>query len=150
MFGAVQTGLSADRIWAVVRELGDIQRYMPSLTSSAILDGRTPGVGAVRECTDRKGARWRERCDSWEERRAFSVIFEADAPDFPFPFRAMRGGWEVDPIDGGSIVRVWWRVVPRRAATARLLLPVMEHRARADFSAVIGRMGEASTASRAP
>lgn len=142
----VRTTVAADRMWSIVRELGEIRRYMPSLRSSMVLDGRSTGVGAVRECEDRKGARWRERCDSWEEPRAFSVVFDAHAPDFPFPFREMRGGWQVDRTREGSVVGVWWRVVPRNEATAGLLLPVMAWRAQSDFVAIVGRMAAAATA----
>lgn len=142
----VPTNVAADRMWSIVRELGDIQRYMPSLASSVVLDGRRTGIGAVRECEDTKGARWRERCDTWEEARAFSVVFEAQAPDFPFPFRAMRGGWEVSPTSEGSVVRVWWRVVPRHEATVGVILPVMAWRAQSDFVAIVGRMAAAATA----
>jgi len=66
---AVRSTVSAPRMWAVVAELGNIQRYMPALRSSALLGGAAPGEGAIRACEDRRGRRWTERCVRWDPER---------------------------------------------------------------------------------
>ncbi|ERN41578.1 hypothetical protein KR51_00017970 [Rubidibacter lacunae KORDI 51-2] len=39
-------------MWEVISRLGAIQKYSPSLVKSEILNGKAPGIGAVRRCAD--------------------------------------------------------------------------------------------------
>lgn len=142
---AAAAPVDAEAFWRVLADLGAIHRYAASLKSSALTVGDRPGPGAVRTCEDLKGQTWSERCDSWDEGKAFSVTFLADEPSFPYPFSKMRGGWRVEPLVSGCRVEVWWRVVPRQAWAAPLLLPVMAAGARASFGDVIARMALAAT-----
>ena len=141
---SVPTSASPTAMWNVIRDIGNIQRYLPSLRSSEIVGGWAPGIGAVRQCIDHKGAKWFELCDTWDEGSAFSVVFNTAADDFPFPFSSMRGGWQVDGTSFGCSVTVWWRVVPRRPLIAGLLFPLMERRVKSDFGKVINRMAVAA------
>ncbi|HBR51491.1 MAG TPA: hypothetical protein DEA71_15570 [Nitrospira sp.] len=137
---AVNTPVAADAFWSVLADLGAIQRYMPALKSSALTVGETSGVGCVRTCENIKGQVWSEECDQWDEGRSFSVTFLTDAHGFPFPFSKMRGGWRVAPNATGCRVEVWWQVVPRRPATAAVVLPLMAAGAQRSFAGVVERM----------
>ncbi|MDZ4297760.1 MAG: SRPBCC family protein [Moraxellaceae bacterium] len=136
----VQTDAPADAMWAIVARLDEIQRYMPSLKRSEVLDGLSPGLGAIRQCEDHGGKQWTEECIAFNAGRSFDVRFYTEAPDFPFPARTMVGGWEVLPTQSGSQVRVWWELTPKPAWLASVVLPLLAWQADRDFPKVIGRM----------
>jgi len=140
----VETNAPAEKMWRIVRDMGDIKNYMPSLKDSVILDGKSPGVGAVRACEDRTGKQWSEECTSFVEGRSFEVRFLSEAPNFPFPAKTMRGGWEVMPSDQGSQVMVWWELTPKSSLLAPVILPLLAFQADRDFPRIIKRMTEAA------
>jgi Polyketide cyclase / dehydrase and lipid transport len=139
----VETNAPAEAMWRVVSRLGGIKDYMPSLKSSVVLDGRTPGIGAVRMCEDRTGKQWSEQCTEFNV-RSFTVRFLSEAPDFPFPAKTMHGGWEVIPTDRGSQVMVWWELLPKKRLLAPLILPLLAFQADRNFPKVIQRMAAAA------
>jgi hypothetical protein len=136
----VQVDAPAERMWEVVSRLGDIKNYMSSLKSSEILEGKKPGVGAVRRCVDRAGKSWSEECVSYEAGRSFVVRFRSEAPDFPFPAKDMTGGWEVAPAAEECEVKVWWELTPKPAFLAPFLIPLLAFQVDRDFPEVIRRM----------
>lgn len=139
----VEVNAPPQALWRVISDLGGILRSMPALTSSQ-LEGE-PGVGAVRTCTDRDGKRWSEECIEFDgNARTFTVRFLAEAPDFPFPVKTMRGGWAVQPSGAGSQVMVWWELMPKAGLPVPVLLPLFALRADRDLLQVIRRMGEAA------
>jgi hypothetical protein len=138
----VHVNASAIAMWSVVGQLGDIQNYTPALKSSELLDGKAPGVGAIRRCVNQAGKAWAEECVTFEPGRRLVVRFLADAPDFPFPAKAMVGGWEVSPSDDGADVMVWWELQPKPAFLAPVLMPILAFQADRDFPNVIQRMAD--------
>lgn len=136
----------ANALWRVVGEIGEIERYMPSLRSSELLGGARPGVGAVRHCVDQAGRSWCEECIAFEPGRSFTVRFRAGAPGFPFPAKEMHGGWEVATADAGSKVTVWWELELRQPLLAPVILPLLAFQADRDFTRVIERMAGAALA----
>lgn len=136
----VETNAPADTMWRVISRLGEIKNYMPSLKSSVVLDGRMPGVGAVRMCEDYTGKRWSEQCTEFNAGRGFAVRFLSEVPDFPFPAETMRGGWEVIPADDGCQVMVWWELLPKPRVLAPIILPLLAFQVDRDFPKVIKRM----------
>lgn len=141
---AAHVPVNADAFWKVLADIGAIQRYMPSLKSSALTVGEKPGPGSIRTCENLKGQVWSEKCTEWEEGKSFTVVFDTEEPGYPYPFSRMRGGWRVEPNANGCTVEVWWLVVPRRPWTAAALLPVMATSAQRDFSEIIARMAYAA------
>jgi Polyketide cyclase / dehydrase and lipid transport len=136
----VETNASANTMWRVISTLGNIKNYMPSLKSSVVLDGRASGVGAVRQCEDLAGKRWAEQCTEFNPGRSLTMRFLSEAPDFPFPAKTMRGGWEVMPTNGGCQVTVWWELLPTQKLLAPVILPLLAFQADRDFPGVIQRM----------
>jgi len=140
----VHVNASAIAMWSVVSQLGDIQNYTPALKSSELLDGKAPGVGAIRRCVNQAGKVWAEECVTFEAGRRFVVRFLTEAPDFPFPAKAMIGGWEVVPSGEGAEVMVWWELQPKPAFLAPVLMPMLAFQADRDFPKVIARMANAA------
>ncbi|MCI0691631.1 SRPBCC family protein [candidate division KSB1 bacterium] len=136
----VETNAPAEKMWRVVGDIGDIKNYMPSLKHSVILDGKIPGVGAVRACEDHAGKQWSEECTAFNPGHSFAVRFLSEAPNFPFPAKTMRGGWEVTPSNGGSRVMVWWELTPKSKLLAPVILPLLAFQADRDFPKIIQRM----------
>ena len=138
----VRTEAPAAAMWDVIKRMGDIQNYAPSLVRSEILDGKVPGVGVVRRCADQSGRCWTEECVDFDPGHSFTVRFVSEAPDFPFPVSTMIGGWKVMSAGAGSDVMVWWEIAPKPRFLAPVLLPVMAFSADRDFVGVIRRMAD--------
>jgi hypothetical protein len=136
----VHVPVPAEAMWQVVGRIGDIGRCMPSLQVSEILDGKIPGVGAVRRCVDQRGKAWSEECVAFDPGRSFVVRFLTEAPGFPFPAHAMIGGWGVTPTGDGCDVQVWWELEPKPRLLAPILLPILAFQADRDFTGIIARM----------
>lgn len=136
----IETNAPAEKLWSVVSHIGDIKNYMPSLRRSVVLDGKNPGVGAVRTCEDHAGKQWSEECTEFDPGRSFAVRFLSEAPNFPFPAKTMRGGWEVIPLDSGSQVVVWWELAPTSKLLASIILPLLAFQADRDFPEIVRRM----------
>lgn len=102
-----------DAMWALVSDLGAIERFAPFVASSNLRDDDHPGEGVVRHCTDSSGAAWSEACEQFDpEARRLEMRFLTDEPDFPYPATVMYGGWHVREHETGSIVEVWWSLTP--------------------------------------
>ena len=140
----VETNVPAEKLWRVVGNMGDIQHYMPSLKRSVVLDGNAPGVGAVRTCEDHSGKKWSEECTAFNPGHSFAVRFVSEAPNFPFPAKTMRGGWQVAASDSGSQVMVWWELTPTSKLLAPVILPLLAFQADRDFPQIVRRMATAA------
>lgn len=136
----VETNAPAEKLWRVIGNIGDIKNYMPSLRRSVVLDGKQPSVGAVRVCEDHAGKQWSEECTEFNPGRSFTVRFLSEAPNFPFPAKTMRGGWEVMPSNAGSQVMVWWELTPKSRLLAPVILPLLAFQADRDFPKIIQHM----------
>jgi len=150
---AVHTAGDAETVWRNVADMGNMARFAPVLATSAMRDGETPQVGAVRECSDHAQRRWAERCSRLDaSRRELDVEFLAHEPGFPFPFVALRGGWRVQSESTGAVVSIWWEGTLRHAMLAAVLPVLLAWQARRQFAVVVGRMamGELSKTSVPP
>lgn len=130
-------------MWKVVSDLGAIASYSEGLRSSALVRGDAPGEGAVRRCENTKSQAWSETCTAWEPGRSFTLRFDATAPDFPFPFAAMRGGWTLEPHAGRTRVRVWWEL-GTRSRMGTLLIPLMAASVTRDMASLVSVMAAAA------
>ena len=141
----IETNTPSDKMWKIVSDLGGIKNHMPSLKRSVVLGGKAPGVGAIRVCEDRAGKQWSEECTAFNPGQDFSVRFQSEAPDFPFPAKTMRGGWGVIPSGTGSLVMVWWEMTPKYKLLAPIILPLLSFQVDRDFPKIIQNMAEAAT-----
>jgi hypothetical protein len=136
----VDTNAPVEGMWRVVGSIGEIKNYMPLLKNSIILDGKAPGVGAVRTCETHAGQRWSEECTAFNPGHSFEVRFRTEDGDFPLPVATMRGGWEVAPSGAGARVTVWWELKPTSRLLAPLFLPLFAFQMDRDFKGIIERM----------
>lgn len=140
----VETNVPVEKMWQVIGNMGDIKNYMPTLKRSIILEGKSPSVGVVRVCEDHTGKQWSEECTEFNPGQGFVVRFLSEAPNFPFPAKTMRGGWDVTMSEVGSQVMVWWELKPKCKLLAPVILPLLAFQADRDFPKVVRRMALAT------
>jgi len=142
----VRSAAPPDRLWPIVRDLGNIAQYSASLKASRLEVASQAQPGAVRVCTNLRGQSWAEEVsDLDDESRLVRFRFQADAKDFPFPLAALTGGWQVspDPI-GGAFVDVWWTVTPKQRRFGWLVLALMTIPMDQDLPKMVGAMEAAA------
>ena len=140
----VPVDVPPSRMWEVIADLGGIERFSPTISSSLLRDGAMAGVGAVRECSNPRGQVWAEQCEVFDPaRRRLDLRFRVEEEGFPFPVRTMVGGWKVFEDGAGSVVEVWWSLTPttRPGWLVTVLLGLQVDR---DMVGAIGRMAEAA------
>jgi hypothetical protein len=148
---AVDTPESADTMWAVIADLGNIGTYSPNLTRVILRDNAHPGVDAVRQCTDVSGKTWGEQCTRYDQdARSVAFQFLADEPGFPYPFKTMVGGWEVVPKADGSTVTIWFEVTPKNRFVHPVILAMMSRNLARSFGEVVARMTAAARGEHVP
>lgn len=131
---------SPARVWDVISDVHDYAQYAPSLDFSRIVSGH--GEGAIRECGDATG-RWNEVCTGWDEGREYRFEVDTRADDYPYPFEELRGQWGVDPVDGGSRIRMRFELVMPYGIVGELMLAAMSGRFRKVGEAVLDNWQQA-------
>lgn len=131
-----------EAMWAIVRDLRRIGTYYPVLQRVEVVGQQH---GARRTCENREGQRWSEEVMAWDEQaRAFTLRFDVDAPDFPFPTRELYGGWHVEETSGTTYVVLWYEFTMRGGVFGEILAPLMAQRIRQSMLATIARMEDAA------
>jgi hypothetical protein len=148
---AVDTPEPADKMWAVIADLGSIDAYSPNLTRVILRDDAEPGVDAVRQCTDVNGKTWGEHCTRYDpDARSVAFQFLADEPGFPYPFKTIVGGWDVVPKADGSTVTIWFEVTPKYKLLHPVILALMSRNIARSFGEVVARMTAAARGEEVP
>ena len=143
---AIDTPQPADKMWPLIADLAHIKAYSPHLTAVILRNNAQPGVNAIRQCTDNKGNTWAEHCTRYDHQtHTLNMTFLADEPNFPYPFKTMTGGWQVQPHGNGSTVNIWFEVTPKYPLAHPLILAVMTKDLARNFGDLVARM--AATAS---
>lgn len=132
---------SAESLWSIIGSLGSIAQYAPQLASSQLADGEISGLGSVRNCQDKNGKRWSERCTAYEPGHRLELKFLTEVPDFSLPVKKMDGGWELKALGKNlSEVRVWWELEPKVKPLALFLMPIFGHMMDRQFKVVMDNM----------
>jgi hypothetical protein len=131
-----QSEVPADILWNRLAELDQISRFIPDLHSSRYVSGNSLSIGAVRECIDVAGQRWREECTEVAD-RSFTLRFDTEAPDYPYPLTDMHGGWRIEATPTGSLVEVWWTARGKSRMPEWLLFPIMAAKAERSTPTII-------------
>jgi len=93
-----------DVVWPVVSDVAGYGDVAPNISRVEILQGTRENL--ERRCYDLKGRGWNERCTFWDEGRAFAMEVDTQAPDYPYPFKSLRGTWRIIPVGTGSRIEM--------------------------------------------
>lgn len=140
---SVDVDAGADEAWRIVSDLGGISRYLATLTSSEVRDGAEPGIGAIRTCKNTQGQVWSEKVTNFQPEgrvRSFNVRFLDEEPEFPFPMKALYGGWSVEALGAGARINVWWSATPSVPVLPWMVVVLMSASLEKDFPPLIARM----------
>ncbi len=88
------------KVWTIISDVGGYHKVAPNIDRSEIISGEKE-VGMVRSCSHGKDS-WTETCSLWEEEKEFSFEVDTSAPDYPYPFKTLRGNWQVKEMDKGE------------------------------------------------
>jgi len=93
--------IKADKqsVWKVISDVANYDKVAPNIDAVKIISGEYRGM--VRSCSHGKDS-WSETCSMWIEEKAYSFEVNTSAPDYPYPFRFLKGTWEVQEIDSST------------------------------------------------
>jgi len=83
-------------VWKVIADVANYDKVAPNIDDVKIISGQ--GQGMVRSCSHGKDS-WTETCSFWQEEKSYSFEVNTAAPNYPFPFKFLKGTWEVQEID---------------------------------------------------
>lgn len=110
-------------VWPVVSDVAGYAEVAPNLSRVEIVKGARESL--ERRCFDLKGRGWNERCELWDEGRAYAMEVDTAAPDYPYPFRALRGTWRVVPQGAGSRIEMQFDFQLKYGPVGRLMAYLM-------------------------
>jgi len=87
---------SKPAVWKVIADVANYDKVAPNIDDVKIISGE--GQGMVRSCSHGKD-NWTETCSIWQEEKTYSFEVNTAAPDYPYPFKFLKGTWEVQQID---------------------------------------------------
>lgn len=115
----------ADRVWEAVADAGAYARFADGIVETEIVEGS--GEGMVRVCTDDRGDQWRETCTLWNEGRRYRMSVDVDT--YPWHYRALLHAlamtWELEPVEGGTRVRLRFDGAVKLGRIGRLAVRAM-------------------------
>ncbi len=93
--------IKADKqsVWRAISDVANYDKVAPNIDAVKIISGE--GRGMVRSCSHGKDS-WSETCSIWIEEKAYSFEVNTSAPDYPYPFKFLKGTWEVHEIDSST------------------------------------------------
>ena len=140
---AVEVPVDTAKMWQVISDLPGINRYFPALRSSFIRGDMEPGIGATRQCEDRSGKKWAEKCTKFVIGKSLEMEFLCDEEGFPYPASEMIGGWELQKTnDYSTEVHIWWELKPKPKFMAPLIMPLLGLKADIEFPPLVDRMAD--------
>lgn len=87
---------SKQQVWKVISDVANYNKVAPNIDDVKIISGE--GQGMVRSCSHGK-EKWTETCSMWVDGKTYSFEVNIAAPDYPYPFKFLKGTWEVQEID---------------------------------------------------
>ncbi|MFX0558650.1 type II toxin-antitoxin system RatA family toxin [Maribacter sp. CXY002] len=86
-------------VWKVISDVANYHEVAPNVDDVKIISGE--GKGMVRSCSHGKDS-WTETCSLWEEEKEYAFEVNTNAPDYPYPFKYLKGNWKVEAIDNSQ------------------------------------------------
>lgn len=113
------------QVWKIISDVGNYHAVAPNIDNSRIISGEK--VGMVRACSHGKDS-WTERCSLWEEEKEYSFEVDTSAPDYPYPFKTLRGNWQVKEVEKGETeIAMNFEFEYKRSFQKFLLHPIMKY-----------------------
>jgi len=86
-------------VWNVISNVANYHEVAPNVDEVIVISGK--GEGMVRSCSHGKDS-WTETCSLWEEEKEYAFEVNTAAPDYPYPFKSLKGSWIVEEIDSSQ------------------------------------------------
>ena len=119
----------SEGVWQVMTDGELYGRLAPNLSKvGPFSTGSTGSTGTSnqRRCWDRMGKHWDETRTAWQPGKSYAVRVHTDAPDYPYPLKALRGTWSVAPAGPGrAVVTIRFEFEPRAGAAGRAFAATM-------------------------
>jgi ribosome-associated toxin RatA of RatAB toxin-antitoxin module len=109
----------ASVVWDVIADVERYADYAPNL-SQAIKTSE--GSKPSRRCTDNQGRSWDETCTLWQEGEVYSYEVNTTAPDYPYPFKQLKGTWGLHQEHDGVRVTMQFDYTPKAPPVLRWLM----------------------------
>ncbi len=87
---------SKTNVWEVISDVSNYHQVAPNIDEVQIVSGK--GQGMVRSCSHGKDS-WTETCSLWVEEKEYAFEVQTSASDYPYPFKYLKGNWQVEEID---------------------------------------------------
>jgi len=84
------------RVWNTISDIENYHKVAANIDNVEIISGE--GEGMVRSCSHGKDS-WSETCTLWENEKQYSFLIDTQSPDYPYPFKNLKGTWKIDEID---------------------------------------------------
>lgn len=88
-----------ENVWKVISDVSNYHEVAPNIDEVRVISGK--GEGMVRRCNHGKD-NWTEICSLWEEEKEYAFEVNTAAPDYPYPFKFLKGNWKVEEIDSSQ------------------------------------------------
>lgn len=113
------------KVWETISDVGNYHKVAPNIDSSEIISGEK--VGMVRSCSHGKDS-WTETCSLWEEEKEYSFEVDTTAPNYPYPFKTLRGNWQVKEAEKGETeITMNFEFEYKKPFQNILIHPMMKH-----------------------
>ncbi|MBD3630036.1 SRPBCC family protein [Cyclobacterium sp.] len=114
------------KVWDVISDVANYHVVAPNIDDSKIISGGKRGL--VRVCSHGND-NWTETCTLWEEERQYSFMVDTKAPDYPYPFKSLKGTWTVDEISSNeSMITMVFEFEYKKAIQNILVHPFMKYK----------------------
>ncbi len=87
---------SKKTVWDVITDIENYHEVASNIDKVEIVSGE--GEGMVRSCSHGNDS-WTETCTLWEDQNQYSFVVDTNAPDYPYPFKYLKGTWKVNEIN---------------------------------------------------
>lgn len=82
-------------VWKVISDVANYHKVAPNIDDVKIISGNANGM--IRSCSHGKDS-WTETCTMWNEEQSYSFEVNTSALNYPYPFKYLKGTWEVQEI----------------------------------------------------
>lgn len=113
-------------VWKVISDVVNYDKVAPNIDGVKIISGE--GLGMVRSCSHQNNS-WTETCTMWFDENSYSFEVNTSAADYPYPFKFLKGTWEVEGLDSGTtIIKMTFDFQYKRNYQNWLLHPFLKSR----------------------